>query len=317
MKKIVMLMCCIGLMASIISGCRNENKTTSHIDMTENDKHLIENISKSDIIGIWEETNPVDELFTGYLFFSSDGEIYYQASKTKVDVESFKQNDEYLIANSYELNSGQGNFQSSIDGRESIFTVSQISDKVILEMDYASAIGNYYQLVSAYDINFAENEYPNINFNELKQKLKDNLYSNIITQEWIYFQECDVLPKPDSCVKGLSLISSDENMYIYSADESTITIKDALLAYTTILSAVCDVELEERDSGNGVYNIQYKTETIAICGFVNDKSFGKGLVVAPFENVDIYKRRKISAQYYLFLTRRLSGLLCNIQSLNI
>ena len=31
----------------------------------------------------------------------------------------------------------------------------------------------------------------------------------------------------------------------------------------------------------------------------------------------LYKRRKISAQYHLFLARRLSGLLCSIQSPNI
>ena len=33
--------------------------------------------------------------------------------------------------------------------------------------------------------------------------------------------------------------------------------------------------------------------------------------------VNLYKRRKISAQYHLFLARRLSGLLCSIQSPNI
>jgi len=32
---------------------------------------------------------------------------------------------------------------------------------------------------------------------------------------------------------------------------------------------------------------------------------------------ELYKRRKISAQYHLLLARRLSGLLCSIQSPNI
>ena len=35
------------------------------------------------------------------------------------------------------------------------------------------------------------------------------------------------------------------------------------------------------------------------------------------EKTYLYKRRKISAQYHLLLARRLSGLLCSIQSPNI
>ncbi len=50
---------------------------------------------------------------------------------------------------------------------------------------------------------------------------------------------------------------------------------------------------------------------------VNDDIYIDKSELIAFTNQKLYKRRKVSAQYHLFLTRRLSGLLCSIQSPNI
>lgn len=135
----------------LLSGCASK-KSVEFSQETTLAKEKINNkptytITESELVGIWR--NDFADSHRGYFYFTSNGNVYYIASKTEPNRNDFTS--DYIIATSYSLNgynyitnAYEGEFYNSPLNENATFSLTKDSaGNLTMEMTCGVASGTY------------------------------------------------------------------------------------------------------------------------------------------------------------------------------